>query len=223
MDESVKPAHDLWLCKVEGVEKVVTASVWQDAYTLFLTVADIASLPDRVTLSFEGPSTNLKTTWDKQWEPWGDILSSDSSLLPYGSFKGNEIMWVQATAQNVWYTISDADISAGPLHKATFQNNQELKITVSGFYQAHYYITEEISIAGKHVKTAFKINGTEQDLGQVHHHFGRANEEESWAGAGIFNLTVDDLLSIGTQTPDAGNPTVTVDHVGLILVQIGKA
>ncbi len=222
MNQDIKPADNLWLVEVEEILEATTASEWQDEFTMLLTVAGIGAIPDKVTVAYAGPSTNLRTTWRKQWEPWGPILSSDGTLLAFGSFKGNEINWQQAAAQNVFYTISDADITAGPLNKTTFQNNQELKISVSGFYQVHYYITVEISIAGKHVKTAFEINGTEQDLGQVHHHFGRANEEESWAGAGIFNLTIDDVLSIGIETTDAGNPTVTTDHVGLVITEIGQ-
>ncbi|GAH71411.1 unnamed protein product, partial [marine sediment metagenome] len=77
MDESVKPPLNLWLCEVDDVEKAVTASTWQDAWTLFLTVPDIAALPDRVTLEYDGPDPSLKITWEKQWEPWGPILSTD--------------------------------------------------------------------------------------------------------------------------------------------------
>ncbi|MBA7671419.1 hypothetical protein ES703_79577 [subsurface metagenome] len=73
--QTVKPAHDLWLCEVDDVEKPVTVSAWQDAWTLLLTVPDIVVLPDRVTLEYAGPDDNLRITWDKQWEPWGPIVS----------------------------------------------------------------------------------------------------------------------------------------------------
>ena len=222
MNTSLKPGHGLWVCEVDDVEKAVTASTWLDSWTLRLTVPDIASIPDRVTLEYKGPSELLTTTWNKQWEPWGPILSSDGSLLPYGGFFGNEIIWQQAAAQDVWYTISDAAISAGPENKIIFQNNQETKIAVNGFYIVHYYITVETSIANKHVLTAIEINGVEQGFGQMHHHFGRANEEESWGGSGIFNLSVDDLISVGVATTDAGNPTLTVDHLGLTIHEFGK-
>lgn len=75
MDETVKPADELWLVEVDAGEKPVSASAWQDAWTLLLTVPNIAVLPDRVTLEYDGPSENLKITWDKQWEPWGPIVS----------------------------------------------------------------------------------------------------------------------------------------------------
>ena len=75
MDVTVKPDDSLWLCEVEDVVKEVTASTWQDAWTLLLTVDGIDVLPDRVTLEYDGPVNNLKTTWNKQWEPWGPIVS----------------------------------------------------------------------------------------------------------------------------------------------------
>jgi len=75
MAQEVKPGHDLWLCEVDEVEKVITASAWQDAWTLLLTVDDVAVLPDRVTLAYDGPSPLLRITWNKQWEPWGPIVS----------------------------------------------------------------------------------------------------------------------------------------------------
>lgn len=75
MNQAFKPANDKWLCEVDDVEKAVTASAWLDAWTLLLTVADIVVLPERVTLEYDGPLESLKTTWDKQWEPWGAIVS----------------------------------------------------------------------------------------------------------------------------------------------------
>ena len=75
MDQTVKPAHDLWVCKVDAIAKDVTISAWQDAWTLLLTVSNIVVLPDRVTLEYNGPNENLRITWDKQWEPWGPIVS----------------------------------------------------------------------------------------------------------------------------------------------------
>jgi len=75
MDQTVKPDHDLWVCEVDEVGKAVTVSEWQDAYTLLLTVPDVVALPARVTLAYEGPTSDLRITWQKQWEPWGPIVS----------------------------------------------------------------------------------------------------------------------------------------------------
>lgn len=75
MDQTVKPSEDLWLCEVDDVGKAISGSVWQDAWTLLLTVPGVAVLPARVTLEYDGPDPNLRITWDKQWEPWGPIVS----------------------------------------------------------------------------------------------------------------------------------------------------
>ena len=77
MNETLKPDHDLWVCEVNEVEKAVTVSAWQDAWTLLLTIPDVAVLPDKVTLEFLGPTSDLSITWNKQWEPWGPIVSTE--------------------------------------------------------------------------------------------------------------------------------------------------
>lgn len=75
MDQNVKPDHALWLCKVDDDLKPITVSAWQDEWTILLTVPDVLIPPSRVTLEYDGPSENLRITWEKQWEPWGAILS----------------------------------------------------------------------------------------------------------------------------------------------------
>lgn len=75
MDQTIKPPHILWSCKVDDVLKAVAVSAWQDAWTILLTVPNIVVLPDRVTLEYDGPDENLKITWGKIWEPWGPIVS----------------------------------------------------------------------------------------------------------------------------------------------------
>ncbi|MBA7678087.1 hypothetical protein ES703_86358 [subsurface metagenome] len=74
MDQTVKPHHDLWICKVDAVNKPIVLSAWVDEWTLVLLMVDIVARPDHVTLEYEGPDENLKTTWEKQWEPWGPIV-----------------------------------------------------------------------------------------------------------------------------------------------------
>lgn len=75
MDETVKPANGLWLLEVDDIAVDITASAWQDQFTLLLTSDTVVVLPDRVTLEYDGPDENLRITWDKQWEPWGPIVS----------------------------------------------------------------------------------------------------------------------------------------------------
>jgi hypothetical protein len=88
MNQTVKPLDEKWICYVDTVEKPVTVSAWQDAYTLLLTVPDIASAPNRVLLKYAGPGPvvydpadperkTLEISWHKQYEPCGPILSLD--------------------------------------------------------------------------------------------------------------------------------------------------
>lgn len=75
MNIDLKPAHGLWICEVNDVEKAITVSAWQDPWTLLLTVPNVVVLPDRVTLEYAGPDENLSISWGKIWEPWGPIVS----------------------------------------------------------------------------------------------------------------------------------------------------
>ncbi|GAI24984.1 unnamed protein product, partial [marine sediment metagenome] len=86
VDHDVMPPLAKWLVEADDVVKPVSASAWQDAWTLLLTVPEIEGRPDRVTLAYgylriddeyeyEGPHKDLRITWDKQWEPWGPIVS----------------------------------------------------------------------------------------------------------------------------------------------------
>ena len=77
MNIKVKPANTFWTVYVDTVSEPVVTSVWQDTFTMLLTVEYIAALPDRVTVKFDGPSPLLETVWHKQWEPWAPILSMD--------------------------------------------------------------------------------------------------------------------------------------------------
>ena len=77
MRQTVKPLETVWLLYVDTVPKTIVSSAWQDAYTLLLTSETLGSSPTRVLLAFDGPTKNLRTTWDKEWEPWGPILSFD--------------------------------------------------------------------------------------------------------------------------------------------------
>jgi len=89
MNQLQTPAYNLWSVVVDEVEKSVTGSAWVDPWTLVLTVADIAANPEKVTVAYEGPSTSLMTTWEKQWEPWGPIPSVEyppvSTSLTYST------------------------------------------------------------------------------------------------------------------------------------------
>lgn len=82
MDQDLKPPLALWLLEVEAVPVNITASAWQDQFTLLLTSDTVAVYPIRVTVEYNGPNSNLQTTWGKDWEPWGPILSTDIGRIP---------------------------------------------------------------------------------------------------------------------------------------------
>jgi len=77
MNQTVKPVDTLWSLTLDGVGKAISSSAWQDAWTILLVRNFVFARPNRVTLEYLDPNENLKTTWDKQWEPWGPIVSTE--------------------------------------------------------------------------------------------------------------------------------------------------
>ncbi len=87
MDQTVKPANAKWKLVIDGAPTTASTSTWIDEFTLKLVKAPIFALPTTVTLEYDGPDTNLRTTWDKQWEPWGPILSYRAMGSPFSGTK----------------------------------------------------------------------------------------------------------------------------------------
>jgi hypothetical protein len=71
----VKPPDAKWLVYLDTVLTAITSSEWLDLYTMLLTIEAVAAEPDKVTIAYDGPDPDLRTVWDKQWEPWAIIES----------------------------------------------------------------------------------------------------------------------------------------------------
>lgn len=86
MNQLVKPLDTVWLIRLDTFLTAVTSSVWIDAHTMQLVITGLPARPVRVTVAFDGPDSLLETTWKKNWEPWGAILSIDltANLMPVG-------------------------------------------------------------------------------------------------------------------------------------------
>lgn len=82
MNTLLTPPLNHWTAFVDDLEKPINASAWQDAWTLLLTVPDIGGLPARVLLEYAGPDIGLTIRWQKQWEPFGPLLSTELPISP---------------------------------------------------------------------------------------------------------------------------------------------
>lgn len=69
------PLITTWIVTLDGTTYPATVQTWQDAFTLLLLVPAVPAAPTRTLVSYAGPDVNLHTSWHKQWEPWGPILS----------------------------------------------------------------------------------------------------------------------------------------------------
>lgn len=116
MNQDLKPSLSLWLLECDEVPVDIVDSSWQDEFTLLLTSDTIASAPERVTLAYDGPDPNLTTTWGKQWEPWGSILSIDLVAYRQPCFfsRGNPDNWDFETSDFVtdgaWHNLDLSSI-----------------------------------------------------------------------------------------------------------------
>jgi len=73
----IMPPLSKWLLDADAVDIDIVDSEWLDLWTLLLTSDTIATYPSEVKLEYDGPDLNLRTSWDKQWEAFGPILSSE--------------------------------------------------------------------------------------------------------------------------------------------------
>ncbi|GAH61798.1 unnamed protein product [marine sediment metagenome] len=87
MDQTITPDRFKFKCRVNDVMKPPLIISWVDEFTFKGTLSNIPVLPDRVTLEYEGPDPTLRTTWDKQWEPWGEILGYRAMGSPWSGTK----------------------------------------------------------------------------------------------------------------------------------------
>ena len=81
MNILLKPNNAVWLVDIDGTITAVTTSAWVDEYTMLLVIDEIATQPARVLVEFDGPDGNLETSWHKNWEPWGPILSVSQNVV----------------------------------------------------------------------------------------------------------------------------------------------
>ena len=70
------PPVNKWLMKIGTVDYDIITDAWLDDYTMLLTSDDCPPPAAAVSLAYLGPDSGLKTTWGKQWEPWGKIIAS---------------------------------------------------------------------------------------------------------------------------------------------------
>ena len=110
------PPLELWILECDAVPLNIVAEAWQDEHTLLLTSDTIAANPTRVTLEYNGPNDHLQTTWQKDWEPWGPILSKDLIAFTRPSFvdRGDPAAWdfqtANFTTNGNWYDLNLASI-----------------------------------------------------------------------------------------------------------------
>ena len=156
-----------------------------------------------------------------------DMFFSSGGGLPFGSCYGNDIGWSQAAAQNTWYNVSDADMVDGVLHNVAHDGSGKLTVTYAGMYKIDYCVSYECDTQNKHVETGIEISGSGSANAAGHNHIhlpnvaAMANTEWAVSGTCILDLAASATIEFAIGTTDAGAPTITVDHLNIVCIQIG--
>lgn len=92
------PALEKFELEVDNILVDIISAAWQDSHTLKLFSDEVLANPEITTLAYNGPDMGLKTTWGKQWEPWGAIVCS---LIPGSEFKSGMILLWSGSAESI--------------------------------------------------------------------------------------------------------------------------
>ncbi len=155
----------------------------------------------------------------------GVLTFRDAAGLHFGGFWGNDLGDViLGTAFGGGFVIvSNAGVTTGELNLTTFQNDQEVKVSIEGRYLVVYSASVEAGV-NQHIVSGIGIGGAVQDCGQTHSVMSAGASETNLSSTAILDLAADDTVSVMIDN-ESGNATpvndVTVEHISLSLIQVG--
>lgn len=169
---------------------------------------------------FGGATTNFQTEAD------GDSFWVGAGTgLPYGSFWGNDLVFVAAGGTGTYFEIADADITVGQINLSTFQNNKELAVTKAGMYKVVWSMSVKATGANKHIVGGIGVDAggagalTIQNDGRSHA-VSTGNAEFALSGTAILDLSASSEVGL-MATNETDNTNITIEHVSLSLLQVG--
>ena len=160
----------------------------------------------------------------------GDLLFSSGGGLAYGSMYTNADIAVTATS-GAWIELDAGQAwTTGKVHNCTFAD-PKITVTKAGTYLISYDMTMVTSIANKHILTGIMIDSDNTDgpahgaagvqsSGRSHAELLATSAEKSVSGRAIIQLAADKTISLAVQNTDAQDPTVTVSHANIVILQI---
>ncbi len=188
-------------------------------------VGHLHLVPDGNTTIGDGGAANYV-----QFDSTGDVLFVGSSGLAYGSMYTNVAIAVTATS-GVWVEVDAAQAwTTGKVHDCTF-TDPKITVTAAGTYWITYDLTMVASVANRHIETGIMIDSDNTDSpahgaagvqseGRSHAELLANTDEDNVTGRAIIQLAAGKTVSLAVRNTDAGNPTVTVFHGNLVVVQI---
>lgn len=139
----------------------------------------------------------------------------------YISCKGVSLTYSQLMAVNTQYTISDAAMATGVGHGPTHDGNGGLTAVIQGRYWISWYATLECDTLIS-TKVGLEIDGGAVTDGEQLVDFLVVDKNHPAAGSAILELESNEKITVGLYSTDAsGAETVSVNNLGLTIVQIG--
>lgn len=189
-----------------------------------------AETPDIFTLNKglavgDGGATNYS-----KFSADGDLTFVGTAGLAYGSMYTNADIAVVATSGD-WVEVDAAQAwTTGKVHNCSFAD-PEITVTNAGTYLIVYDMTILCSLNNKHIETGIMIdsNTTDgpahgaagvQDEGRTHAEFTGNTAELAVSGRATIQLAAGKTISLAVRNADAQDPTVTVGHGNLVVVQV---
>lgn len=121
------PAMDALIIVADTVVIDAVSASWLDEWTLKIISDTFSPYPLSVSFEYDGPDPGLKTAWDKQWEPFGPIVSTDLTktlwitgmiLVWFGSVASIPSGWALCNGSNGTPDLRDRFVLAAGINYA---------------------------------------------------------------------------------------------------------
>lgn len=146
-------------------------------------------------------------------------LSIKEYLDIYACFYGWHIgLSIPIAVAETFYQITSGMI-AGECYNASVQNAREIKINTAGKYKIDYAVSLHCANSNENVETQLAINSSTQNSTACQNSTGPVNMPKGYYGTGIFNLAINDLISIYVTNHTAPNALI-IDNANITLLKL---
>lgn len=176
-------------------------------------------LDDLGDVTSASPTTGDVLYWNGAL--WVDVDPNTLITRAWGSMYQDDVATViTVSATDTDYIITG--MSQGVLNGTTFDNGQELTITIAGVYKIDWSVSFRCASANQEIEGAVGVNGVREPATSSHQKVLTGSDDVTIGGTGLLNLAVSDLVQIVIRN-ETSAANVTIDHANLSLVYLGPS